>query len=248
VHWCPVSREEAKKPDCQAEKKKDEHYRADDHYPFRPLHISISNAIFLICAAQMVSMGIFSFAKFWCTLLVNPGKALRDEGEPDNLANCAFYWFLAAFSTLIAVFIILMLLGVIPSIFSFAPGGGLDRKITQSVSYWKNARPIAIIDYTIYATSCTGKLVLQNFNSDQITITNITFADPSGRNETSVNSTSFSLGPGEMKTVAIANACKYPGAIPGMMCEARVTFNYLSSNGVAMNQTGGAKTLIGRYQ
>lgn len=145
---------------------------------------------------------------------------------------------------LLAVVLIVALVSI--ALLGFFPGMSTDAKITQSKAYWSSARPFAITDAAVSTAGVASLLIQNNEGASTLTITSVTLALANGTS--AVNSTNSSFAPGESKPYGISATNVSGGASAGGVYDYRVTINYVSSNGIANAQTGGAsKTLVGKY-
>ena len=141
---------------------------------------------------------------------------------------------------LLAVVLIVALVSV--ALLGFFPGMAADAKISESSSYWKGARPFAIIDSTINATGGGGVLTIESMEATgQYTITNLLIGTI---NSTNLTSTSFA--PGEIKNVYMTT----PGFgtnTAGALYEYNVTITYNTPGGITGVKQYGTKNLIDKY-
>ena len=140
---------------------------------------------------------------------------------------------------LLAVVLIIALVSI--ALLGFFPGISTDTKITQSASYWKAARPFAILEHS--ASTGTGNITLVIQNTDgggTFTLNNMTLTSGSTTRSTTID---YTFSPGEVRSVS-ANASF--GGATGQVYDLTVGFNYTSANGVISTQYGG-KTLTGKY-
>ncbi|MCX8174588.1 MAG: hypothetical protein N3E51_00065 [Candidatus Micrarchaeota archaeon] len=135
---------------------------------------------------------------------------------------------------LLAVVLIVALVSI--ALLGFFPGLATDAKITQSVSYWKEVRPLSIQEYRVVGATGNATLVIQNNDaSGTYTITDIRIFN----NYTPYSTT---VAPGETK-VFYANA---PGGAAGSIYDLNVSITYTTPAGI--NTTFyGAKNLVGKY-
>ena len=136
---------------------------------------------------------------------------------------------------LLAVVLIIALVAI--ALLGFFPGLSTDAKVTQSASYWKAARPFAIIDHRVSGGDAT--LIMQNMDaSGTLSVTGIGL----GANATTLSSITFA--PGEIKNISNLAA---PTGSAGSVYDLAVVINFTSANGLTQSQMGGSKTLVGKY-
>lgn len=140
---------------------------------------------------------------------------------------------------LLAVVLIIALVSI--ALLGFFPGLSTDAKITQSASYWKAARPFAILEHSASTSTNNITLVIQNMDAGTtLTLNNLTLTSGSTSRSTTVG---YAFAPGEIRSVS-ANA-SFGGTV-GQVYDLTVSANYTTANGVISTQYGG-KTLTGKY-
>jgi hypothetical protein len=146
---------------------------------------------------------------------------------------------------LLAVVLVVALVSV--GLLGFFPGMSTDAKMAQSASYWKGAKPFAIIEHSMVASTNNGTLVMQNMDSTgTITLNTITLVGNGGSGTATTTTSGYAFAPGEMVKVYVNNTAG-AGVAAGRVYDLQVTINYTTSNDLRSTQYGGSKTLTGRY-
>jgi hypothetical protein len=145
---------------------------------------------------------------------------------------------------LLAVVLIIALVSI--ALLGFFPGISSDAKITQSSAYWKSARPFAILEHAIPASTENATLVVQNIESTgTFIITNFSLTGAGG---TSYSTTNYSLPPGTSQSIWVNTTAASPTTpTAGGVYDFQVTITYVTPNGVTNKQFGGSKTIVGKY-
>ncbi len=139
---------------------------------------------------------------------------------------------------LLAVVLIIALVSI--ALLGFFPGLTGDAKLTQSDSYWRGqARPFQILEHT-NSGNTTLTVVIQNSESDKMTLTNLTV----GGTTTSSPAFPVAFGGGEKKTLTLTLTGSL-GCVSGSTYEisgSNITFSYTTANGLVKTQGTGAST------
>jgi uncharacterized protein (UPF0333 family) len=146
---------------------------------------------------------------------------------------------------LLAVVLVVALVSV--GLLGFFPGMSTDAKMAQSASYWKGAKPFAIIEHSMTASASNGTLVIQNMDSTgTITLNTITLTGSGGSGTAITTTPNYAFAPGEMIKMPV-NISVGAGVAAGRTYDLQVTINYTTSNDLRSTQYGGSKTLTGKY-
>jgi len=145
----------------------------------------------------------------------------------------------------------LVLLAVVPvvalvsvALLGFFPGMASDARITQSQSYWREARPFAIIERDIPAPGTGGTLVIQNMDANGYVLTNISLADT----QLTMNPPAPYFVAGGTNFISFTSAAiGGSNGTSGAVYDFNVTITYNSSNGITGAKEYGTKNLIGKY-
>ena len=105
---------------------------------------------------------------------------------------------------LLAVVLVVALVAV--GLLGFFPGMATDAKMTQSDSYWKGARPFAIIEHAMVAATNNGTIVVQNMDSSgTVTLDSITLVGNGGSGTASITRPGYAFAPGEIFKISVNN-------------------------------------------
>jgi len=145
---------------------------------------------------------------------------------------------------LLAVVLIVAMVAI--ALLGFFPGLSYDAKKSEADAYWRSVKPFQIIGHTIPSSGVdpTLTLVLQNADSDQMQIQNLTVAG-SGYSTSNFTASSMYLSAGETRNFQvglIGAACA-----SGTIYEMGVNFTYAdSATGLSGLTQPGVKTIIGK--
>ncbi len=116
-------------------------------------------------------------------------------------------------------------------------GASGDTKITQSLTYWRGATPIAITQFAAGKIAENNKAAIRNLAPELVIISKITLTQVGGAASTLTYSTPTSVSPGQQEVVEFS----FSGTpcTPGIVMEYDVVITY-TSGGI-----GGAKTQTG---
>ncbi len=145
---------------------------------------------------------------------------------------------------LLAVVLIVALVSV--ALLGFFPGMASDARITQSQSYWREARPFAIIESDIPAAGTGGTLVIQSMDaSGMYILTNISIAGT----QLTMNPAAPAFAAGGTNLISFSCAALGGSAgTSGGVYDFNVTLTYTTPNGITGVKEYGAKNLIGKYR
>jgi archaellum component FlaG (FlaF/FlaG flagellin family) len=156
---------------------------------------------------------------------------------------------------LLAVVLIVAMVAI--ALLGYFPGIAGDSMRTQADAYWKSTRPFSIVEHAQISNSPNMTLVLQNVDSLQQEITNISITGSGVTGEANVFLASGSNGffsPGEKKKVTIelhpANGDEWEadepmGCISGNNYEYQLLIIYNSPTITKLQQSG-EKPIIGK--
>ena len=145
---------------------------------------------------------------------------------------------------LLAVVLIVALVSI--ALLGFFPGMASDTRITQSQSYWREARPFAIIESDVSAVGTGGSLVIQNMDANGHLLTNISIAGiPLTTNPaTPVFFASGGTNPISFSCAVLGGSAGTSGAV----YDFNVTLTYDTPNGITGVKEYGTKNLVGKYR
>ncbi|VVB57064.1 Yip1 domain protein [uncultured archaeon] len=197
--------------------------------------IIIANALlgFVPCLGSVASL-VLGIYEIYLTIV-----ALRELHGFDT-AKAFIAWLLPIL--VVGALMVVVLIAAMGSIamLGFFPGASYDAKVSGSDAYWMNTRPFQIRESAQSAGSSSLTLVLQNVESDQLTLTRIDVSgDASG---TYSIPTYLSSGDKQVVRVQLSRACT-----AGEIYTYMVNFAYTDGTpgGVERHQYG-AKPVLGK--
>ncbi len=155
---------------------------------------------------------------------------------------------------LLAVVLIVAMVAI--ALLGFFPGLAGDAKKAQSDAYWRGeARPFAIIEHAQAPTS-NLTLVMQNLDSDQRILTNISVAGGPINGSYVPNATQAYFSAGEKRTIIMpislggtAIDATNNGCTSGNTYEYSINFTYSNADqSITGQKEYGTKTLVGKCQ
>ena len=139
---------------------------------------------------------------------------------------------------LLAIVLVICLVSI--SLLNFFPGFSFETRMTESQYYWKTAKPLQILDHRQDPGSGVLSLVVNNGQTEQLQITDITVT---GNGATGSNNSSIYLSGGETEIVKVTldqNTCIDSGRY-----EYDIILSYRSQDGTLIGKEFGEKKLVG---